>query len=211
MKYRAVRIVLLSSILIVLLVAYSAIAETKPRLPSVDLWAEWYTVPGFSLSKLGFPEGAKIVKVNSSQRSVLDYDYDATGLCLLPRKVGKSKITLTYKVGNKKSSIAKTYKVLPYPNPITSIKVDGKKINLRENKASVYFGNYKKTKTTITVKPSTGWKIVKRATYTDEEGVTTIRSLKNIKLSKKFSRINIEITLRNTKGQEYVYGVQYER
>ena len=208
------------SILLLLMLAIStaapALAAAKPSLPDMTMWEVWESIRHISLSDMNLPEDAELIKVTSSKKAVIEARiFDGNSLALWPGKAGKSKITVTYKIGDKKGTISRTYTVMKYPKPIATLKVDGKKINLTKNKAFAYMQKYKKTSTTIDVKLNKGWKIIGMEYAARDKNYDWVddRSLKSLKKIKSDKNYNFEVRIRmiNAKNQEYSYRIDFER
>lgn len=109
-------------------------------------------------------EKCKLVSIKSSNPKVLGakkYSSDMYDNGLIPKKVGKSVITVKYKYGSKTYTITKTCVVKKYSKAIKTLTVNGKTISLKSK--SRYFdynvSNYSKTIAKIRIAPSSGWKI----------------------------------------------------
>lgn len=166
-------------------------------------------------------DNAKLVSVKSSKSSVLKAVKDGNdlyGYYLMPKKAGKSKITVKYKLKGKTYTMSRTYSVKKYPNPIKALKLNGKTIKTSKNKFSLNTDGYKKTSAKIKITPNSGWKIT-LAYITLVKG--DINKLKEIKPSvfKKGGSIKIPsgyngyifINLENSKGETFNYGVRFFR
>jgi len=137
-------------------------------------------------------KSATVKSVKSSNKKVIKvskyYYYDDknkkhTGYELLYKKAGKAKITVKYKTPSGKVKTAKkTITVKPYPNPIKSLKVNGKKVSTKKNQY-FYDKKYKGTKAKIKVKLNKGWKI--KSAYIDVYNNKTGKEIKGAKTKVK--------------------------
>lgn len=166
-------------------------------------------------------DSAKLVSVKSSKPAVLKAVKDGTnlyGYYLMPKKVGKSKITIKYKVNGKTYTMSRTYTVKKYPNPYESIKVNGKSVKISSNKFFYDVTGYSKSSCKIKITPKSGWKVVNAyASFYNPK--TEKDKFKNLKASVVTKGTAIKIpsgyeayvfaTLENTKGETIDYGVRF--
>ena len=128
------------------------------------------------------------------------------------KKVGKAKITVKYKTpAGKTGKITKTVKVLKYPDPIKSIKVNGKAIKVSDNKFMYNLEKYKKTSAKIKITPASGWKITNVSatasnwsngkTKTIKVSKSTFTKGKSFSVPKGYDCVDINISLE--KGDKY--------
>ena len=107
------------------------------------------------------PGDARSFKIASSNPAVIKVgksSNDAFGMWMKPLKVGKAKITVSYKSAGKTRKIAATYQAKKYPNPFGWITVDGVEINLSKNKVVADVTGYTKKSVKVNFKLNTGWK-----------------------------------------------------
>ena len=120
---------------------------------------------------------AVVESITSSKKSVIKVVNKGTGLYehyLVPKKTGKTKITIKYSYLGTQYKVSATYTVKKYPNPFKYLKVDGKKIKTTKYKYSRTIKNYKKATAKIQLKLKSGWKIYDAVWSNNEElvGVT---------------------------------------
>ena len=162
---------------------------------------------------------AMLLSVKSSNKKVLKVvkteGDDLYSYYLVPKKAGKSKITLKYKYKGKTYKLSKTMQVKKYPKPIKKIKINGKTKKPSKYKFSCDTNNYKKTSAKIKITPAKGWKITGGYISQDESYFKTLKASvfkngKSIKLKKDCSAY-IYITMVNKKGETFDYGVSFIR
>jgi hypothetical protein len=109
------------------------------------------------------PSDAKSFFVTSSKPSVIKVgrqkDFGPYGWYMEPLKPGKAKITLKYKTEGKTRSVSATFIVEKYPNPFEYIKVNGKKIKLKDGQSNLFLEDYNKNTITISYKLKRSWKL----------------------------------------------------
>ena len=108
------------------------------------------------------PEDARSFKIASSNPAVIKVgktSNDAFGMWMKPLKVGKAKITVSYKSAGKTRKIAATYQAKKYPNPFARITVDGIELNLKKNKVMADVTGYTKKSVKVNFKLNTDWKV----------------------------------------------------
>ena len=215
---RTVRILSLILVLATLLcVAAPALAAQKVSIAPKTLWAGCEYTFGIDFNNM--PENAKLVSVKSSNSKVLKatkygsaiYDTDLT-----PLKVGKAKVTVTYKIGSKKDTVSATYTVKKYPNPLKRVTVDGKALDIKNNKYYYDFNKFKGTKPLVKLTLAKGWKIAWTWGFTQKKGDDSTFKEFNPKNGKAFNLPKgyegcVFYTLKNTKGDEIQYGVRFWR
>ena len=198
--------------------AGSALAATlKPAIEPRTLWAgcEYYS----SVDFVDMPENAKILSVKSSRPGIIKAHRESSNIYdnyLEPLKAGKSKITVKYKYEGKTSTISATFTVKKYPNPLTSVTVDGKARNLKANPYYLDINKYKGTKPLVKVKLAKGWKIAYTWGYTEKPGAEDSfkefnpRNGRSFKLPKGYEA-GVFFTMANAKGEEIQYGIHFYR
>jgi hypothetical protein len=154
--------------------------------------------------------GAKVVKIKSSDKKVLKVVKDGKGLYdyyLVPKKAGKAKISVTYEFEDQKVTLSATYTVKKYPKPISSLKVNGKKMDTKKNlfRSSVKWSS---GKSKIEVKPSSGWKVADMCYFDDKDDYHQVKNGKKFSLPKNTT---VHIELVNKKGENLTYHVDFEK
>ena len=189
----------------------SAFADDKISIAPETLWAGCEYTFGVQFNNM--PESAKIVSIKSSKPSVIRATKDGSEIYdtnLTPLKVGKSKITVTYKLDGEKKKVSATYKVKKYPSPYSYIKVNGKKIDIKNNKYYYDFNKYKKTSAKIEIKLKKGWKI--RDAYGYDENGNNNFTPKNGKSFKIKKGKNAYVFFNVQKGNDVIqYGIRFNR
>jgi putative transposon-encoded protein len=169
----------------------------------------------------------KVKSVKSSKSSVLKVQkvpvyYDngkkATQYYVDARKTGKAKLTIKFTDPKGKShTLKKTITVKKYPNEIKSLKVNGKKVNVKKNK---YFFTKKTSSTSVKVKMAlkSGWKIksVESWKYKKSGNATNIKVTKKmvqngskISFPKKYKGLEVYVTM--AKGSDTItYSVSFQ-
>ena len=192
-------------------------ASSKVSIEPEVLWAGCEYYSGARLNN--FPDNMQVLSVKSSNPNVIKAEYQGKKYyehILIPLKAGKSRITITYKIGGKTGSVSAIYTVKKYPNPYVSITAGGTKINLKDNKYYFDYNNYKKPTASVVLKLKNGWKI------TDSYGFTGISgkdskdiSVTNGKAFKvpagKGSYTNVFFNVENKKHESIQYGVRFYR
>ena len=109
------------------------------------------------------PVDYELVSVKSSNSKMIKIstfkDQNGTHFFMEPKKLGKCKLTVTYKYKGKKKTVKANFTVKKYVNPCKSIKVNGKSIDLKSNNIDYYLHNYKKSSLKIKLTLKKGWSI----------------------------------------------------
>ena len=161
------------------------------------------------------------IKAKSSNPKVIKVVKDQGLYMLILKKSGKSRITMTFKdeEGNKRT-LSKVFRVIKYPDFIKSLRINGKKINIKEDPTWTYIYNYKKTKARIKFALKNRWKMTTvSGNYCKKNGrqieipkVELNRMLKgqSFKFPKKYKRMYMFFRLE--KGDDYLeYQVEINR
>ena len=158
----------------------------------------------------------KLVSVKSAKPSIIkamkDSDSDKFyATTIMPVKLGKSKITVTYKYKGKKYSTSAYYTVKNYPNPFKYIKVNGSKIDLKSNKYSYNVEKYKKTSVKVKYSLASGWKLTNGYTYGKDFSLVSVKNGSTVKVPKgdEWTCIFLEVT--NKKGETMQYSLRFKR
>ncbi len=203
-----------------------AASKAPAKLIPETLWAncDYYSGAMIEFRNWKNEDKAKLVSIKSSKPKIIRvgkagikiYDH-----YLQPKKVGKSVITIKYKLKGKTYTMKETFTVKKYPNPLKSVKVNGKNINVKKFK--YYYRTYKYKKDSVKVKyqPAKGWKIadvygimVKNNSDAYKDLDIKNKSIKNgttIKFPKKYDYMSIFVTLENSKGETIQHSVQFGR
>ena len=218
MKSRWIRILALALLLALTVSEVSAMAETKKvKIVSETVYAGcgeyWLDVENWT----GYE---KTTLVKSSNSSVLKVK-NKRWLCVIPKKAGKAKITLEYELDGKSYSTSTTFTVKKYPNPIKSLKINGKSIKLKDSDRLGYTfylpDDGLKSSIIINMKPASGWSISKIRAYSYSPVDDDVKEAKfTVKNNKKFTlkaELNAKVTytLKHKKGQTFNYGIHFWR
>ena len=165
MKKITLRILSLAMLLSLVVTAVPAIAAAARTVIVETL----YTGTGsYEMNIKNWSWTEKVIFVKSSNPSVLEVT-DAEDLELTPRKAGKAKITVKYKLAGKSYKIKGTYTVKAYPKAVKSLTVNGRKVKLtgeQKRRCVLEALEGEKVSFAINLKPGTGWKIAKINAYT---------------------------------------------
>lgn len=164
----------------------------------------------------------KVTSSNTSVIKVVKEKWDGkTYYFLKAKKAGTSYITVTYKkASGKKATIKKKVRAKKYPYEIKSLKVNGKKVKVSNNKF-YYNTKVSKSKTKLNIKMAlkSGWKIV--SVYADRsktgKSFSTFKVTKSallngkaIKFPTKYKYCYISVELK--KGDDYIsYAFDFNR
>ena len=193
----------LAALLFVIAVPVFA-ADQKAEMPLQTFWAGEQS---WRLGVYNAPKNARFVSVKSSNPKVLKVVKDGTSLDDIfwsPLKAGKSKVTVTYKVGKKKTAISATYTVKKFPSPFSELKINGKSIKPTTSCKNVYtINNYKKTKATITFPAKKGWTNLEKGFEVFGGKRFEIKSGKSFKIPKGKSGYAV-ISFQNEKTKDII-------
>lgn len=155
----------------------------------------------------------KITSVKSANKGIVKVKKPYGYYRAVAVKPGKTKLTIKYKtVSGKNATTKKTVRVKAYPNPIKSLKVNGKSVSLTKDQRYLYEGyKYKKTKAPVAVSLNDGWKITTAYGfyYTKNYDMKEIKGVKKsltggkaISFPKKYKMIQITFTM--SKGNDNI-------
>lgn len=211
MKKRALRTAVLCLLMALLLGLTPALAAKG----SINAETLWLGGMGTQIFFDNVPDNAKVISVKSSKPSVLSADkwgstiYD---MAVFPEGIGKSKVTVKYKVGKKTYTISGTYTVKKFPTVFSTLKVNGKKIRSSDTKNLYFIENYKKTSATLTFKAKSPWKVLNADLHILEtEKRSEVTSGKAFKIPKG-KDAEVSIYLRNKKtGDDIRIAIDFRR
>lgn len=171
----------------------------------------WSQKMQLGLRNLDGYEVKKVTSVKSSDETIIktkkgDYEIELYG-----KKIGEARITVKYVGQNgKKGTFSKTFKVKKYPNAIKSLKVNGKKVDLKKNRFE-YSVKTNKTKVAVKIDVKDGWEV----NYVNFELIGKSNKFiegskakkyvtkgTSVSFPKKYSGINFLIQLRKKNGRE---------
>ncbi len=184
--------------------------KMKPR----TLWLndEVYRGPDYKTSY----GDCKLLSIKSSKPGVIraekDSEYDDLySGTLMPVKLGKSKITVKYKYQGKTYTTSAVCTVKKYPNPFKFIKVNGKKINLKDNLFSYNVDHFKKTRVKVQYSLSKGWKVTRAYTYGKNYSLVSVKNGSTVKVPKRTEWTCIFLEVTNKKGETMQYSLRFRR
>ena len=168
------------------------------------------------------PESVTILSVKSSKQKIIGIDKinlenGKYHFIVVPKKLGKSKITLTYKYKGKKKTIKSTLTVENYVTPFKALTINGKKVNLsKDNNAFGYtINNYKKKNIKLKVASKKGYRLI-GSNVIDGIGVNKSINIKklskgvNVKLSSA-ATFNLYLSYEDGKGNIVTYVININR
>lgn len=215
------------SLVLTAFVAIGTLAAGAVQVNAADEhWELWVPTPvwtgtsyGIDVSDWENNEFATITSAKSSDSSVLKvkkYTYDDGSVFweMKGKKAGKAKITVKFtKPSGETGTIKKTVKVKKFPYEFKSLKVNGKKINIKKNKFYLDEKVSKsKTKLYIKMALKKGWKVIDVYADRSKNGnkYSTFKVSKSavkkgtaIKFPKKYKYCDINVTMQ--KGKDIIY------
>ncbi len=140
------------------------------------------------------------------------------------KKPGEVTLSINYKVKGKIKTINNTVTIVDYPNPIKSIKINGKKVSLKGSKRYQYISKCSKRKTSITIKvvPEKGWKIIKasgekfkKRDVFEPVNISKLKSKikkgKAISFTKKYKALDANVLLEGPDKTKFYYYFNFDR
>lgn len=201
-KFAAVKFLPVLVVLIFMISAGTAAAAGKVSIAQKVVWKDYAGV--LEISNL--PAKAKLVSAKSSNKAVLSASVtDQKDMAVIVAlKPGKSKVTVTYKVGSKKQTVSRTITVRNYPNPVKGIKLNGKAKKFdRQMSLELLYVKTGKIKTNFQLEP--GWSITKASTVQIlRDGKFITKAFKNGMSIDKKKYDFISITLQLKKKSDVV-------
>lgn len=201
MKRRMLRVLSLCLLLVLVVAAMPALAEKAKVLPGTLYLGGM----GSQVYVENVPSNAKLVSIKSSESKVLEADqmgYTISDMAVFPRAIGKSKVTVKYKVGKKTYTISGTFAVKKFPKIFSSIKVNGKPLAGANTVDSFSFEGYKKNRAKISFKVKSPWKLLHTELQIPEaDQFTSIVNGKSFKIPKG-KDAQVAIYLRNSKTED---------
>ena len=154
-----------------------------------------------------------IISAKSSNTKVAkitkEIDVDTYLYFLECKKAGKTTITVKFRTPDGDKTLKKTITVKKYPNEFKSLKVNGKKVNIKKNK---FYYNCTTSKKTVSIKGvlKKGWKIRKIEAkrydkYANESNVKITKKMitkgSSIKFPKKYQELYVNVYLYKGKSK----------
>lgn len=159
-----------------------------------------------------YVDDQKAITAKSSKPKVIKVVKDQGRCVMIPKKKGKSRITVTFKDENGATrTLSKVFIVRTYPSFIKSLRVNGKKANFKRdiNRTECFT---KKTKVKIKFALKKGWKRTEISGYyikrngdkieMPEKELKKALKGKTFKFPKKYRKMNV--TTRIQKGEDYL-------
>lgn len=135
----------------------------KPSLGDMLIWTD---LKDLGMNIKNIPFRAKVFSLKSSNTKVLKVKQgDEYWQCsLTPKKPGKCKVTLVLNVNGEKKTFKANVTVKKSVDALKSLKVGGKKVDLKSYRVS-YKQYFDEKSTTVSFKPAKGWKVKKCQQY----------------------------------------------
>ena len=186
-----------------------ALAAEKPKINQIVLWENQNESYVLRIDNL--PEGATFVSITSSKPAVVAVEGNSLqSLSAKGLKAGTSKITVKYKVKGKTKSVSANITVYKYSQPLSSLKVNGKSVNLKENKfkftTSPILSAKKDTKIKISYKAASGWKVTKSYAWIDYTKTVYFENGESFTVPKGSSAY-VLVMLEDKKGRNFHYTI----
>lgn len=156
---------------------------------------------------------SRVTKVTSSNSAVLKVrtekwrnEKNKMQTYYFVRAKSAGKATLTIK--HSKGTIKQTVRVKKYPNHITSLTVNGKKVKISDNKFRYDKGNIKSSKVTVKMNLKSGWKItdvwgncwnMNGGDRSFTKSASVVKKGSAISFPKKYSEFELMIAMTNGK------------
>lgn len=162
MKTRLFKIVSLG-LLLALLCGAALPALAAPKTPKLHAQMAWVG-KNIAVKIDNLPSSAKYVveAITSSNPAVAEAGFsEGTPYAwLVPKKAGKTRVTLTYRLNDQTKKLSAVYRVKAYPNPFAALKLNGSKVNLKKNPFEITFAPFKKTSVKVAFSLNKNWKVV---------------------------------------------------
>lgn len=149
----------------------------------------------------------RVVRITSKNKKVLGVAKAGPMLdqcTLIPKKPGKSKVTLTYKYEGKRYTTSAIYRVKSVPNALKAAYVNGKAINLKANKNGYFDKKYAKDEVAVSVVANDGWSLKSMWYYTDGGDATSIEDGESLKVPKDGAAY-VAVDFGNANGETVSY------
>ena len=192
--------IVLAGIMILPAVSHAAVNKDKKRYMDLTKESKKYGVTINEYFSAWYDTG---INVKSSDESVIKTKEKDGYLYLIPKKAGKSKITVQFEEAGK---ITATVMVQKYKNPLKTFKIGKLSFANRFKTYNVtqYSNDPRKVANNLSGKlsvvPAAGWKLVKIEKYDEDEGEwATLKNNKSYTISTGFDRIVITVKDKKTK------------
>lgn len=212
MKKQFKKLAVLVSVLALVLSAIpvSAKAQTHPRLylykqvriEDMSVTLGWFQP---SMDKVKFSQARKIGTV----KAVLKDSYGYTCYKFIPKKAGKTVVTIKYRSGSSSVTEKQPFTVLKYTNPVSSVKlgnteIAGSKFN-KKDKINLSYAKFSKQNNALTVTAKKGW-TYNGATIVNKKGkLLSGTSVNSVKAKGGKGNYVLKLCFTNDKNQGRVY------
>lgn len=198
----------------------------KPKATLTTLWAGYDNDLNLFAVYEGNTDQMDITSVKSSKSSVIKVKKSGNTVWdvkLIPKKKGKSTITVKYKMDGQSYTDKIKMNVKKYPAQLKSLKAGSKKIKLKKNKYNCEVYDYSKKSVTVKAKASKGWKITGVLCMyidnpNDENDISFetysksyVTKGKKISFPKRYKTMLVSIGMENSKGEWLEYVVYFHR
>lgn len=193
-------------------------ATAEPAKRSIVADPMYVNSGAYRLNIKNWTREETVISLKSSRPDIIEVQ-DEEQRRVIPKKVGKSKITLRYELDGKKYTISRTLNVQKYPNAIKSLTINGKKVALKGEKRVSFcvegMMDDKPIYVTINLKPNTGWTYTVKGYKYDMENPSersklTVRNNRRLKIPKDCYG-KVIYTLKNRKGKTFQYTIDIDR
>ena len=211
MKRRIALLLLAVLVMLAVVPVSGAVAESaKLKMETHTYWAN--EPFGYTVFTENLPDNAKLVSAKTSNPKVLTIEKWGSGkwdVCVSPHKPGKSVVTVVYKFGGKKHTVKGTFTVKKYPNALKALTLNGKPIDLKNNKYEADCTANGKSTVTIKATPAKGWKVLNPIEIRSEGySYKTVKNGRSAKISLKKKGVEAEVVLVNSLGEEFGYYIK---
>ena len=212
MKKQFKKLAVLVSVLALVLsaVPVSAKAQKLPRLylykqvriEDMSVTLGWFQP---SMDKVKFSQSKKIGTV----KATLKDSYGYTCYKFIPKKAGKTVVTVKYRSGSSSVTDKQPFTALKYTNPVSSIKlgnteIAGSKFN-KTDKINLSYAKFSKQNSAITVTAKKGW-TYKGATIVNKKGKQiSSTGVSSVKAKGGKGNYVLKLCFTNDKNQGMVY------
>ncbi len=201
-------------------------AASRPKVTMKTLWEGYDNDINLFAVYDNMDDNMVFKTVKSSNKKVIRVRKNGSSgwdVHLIPKKTGKSTITIKYKLNGKEYTDRAVMRVKKYPAPLASLTAGGKKVNLKKNKYNFDIYNYSKKTGSFKVKAAKGWKITgvicllrdnpkdKNDMRVKELPKSYATKGKTVSFPKKYNTMLLSVHMKNEKGEWLEYVVSFNR